>query len=229
MTVITSTAGSGPHATLGPGPCVRVLWSGKGLDYLFEAYRRLVEQQVDASLLLVGDGVDEDRYRAHAQDLPGIAFAGFVQQCDLPDFYALGDVLILPTLGDPHGLVIDEALAAGLPVICSESAGDIRSRLPDGRAGYIVPTGDPSALAHRMTMLATDSELRSRMAAETSRLSGKNGHAVWAEEFERFVFSVLERPARSTITACVGRAAGRTAGTLLDSHRSRHQSLQRLG
>ena len=161
------------------------------------------------SLLLVGDGVDEDRYWALARDLPGVRFAGFVQPRDVPAYYALGDVLVFPTLGDPHGLVIAEALAAGLPVICTEAAGDIRRRLPDGRAGYVVPPADAVTLAERMLLLAVDPQLRMRLAAEAPGLVTAQVHDRWASDFEAIVDHLLAMAPRRTPAALLARVMGR--------------------
>jgi glycosyltransferase involved in cell wall biosynthesis len=185
------------------------LWAGKGLDDLFAAYRSVREQAPDISLLLVGDGVDEDRYRALARDLPGIRFSGFVQPRNLPEYYALGDVMVFPTLGDPHGLVIAEALAAGLPVISTEAAGDVRSRLPDGRAGYVVPPADAATLAARMLRLATDPALRMQLAVEAPRLVEVQVHDRWASDFEVFVGRLVAMAPRRTPAALLARVMGR--------------------
>jgi glycosyltransferase involved in cell wall biosynthesis len=201
------------RAQLGLHGCVFVyagrLWAGKGLDYLFAAYRSVREREPNTSLLLVGDGVDEDRYRALARDLPGIRFSGFVQPRELPEYYALGDVVVFPTLGDPHGLVIPEALAAGLPVICTEAAGDIRSRLPDGQAGYVVPPADTVTLADRMLRLAADPALRMRLAAEAPHLVAAQVHERWACDFEAFVHSLLAMAPRRTPAALLAYLMGR--------------------
>jgi glycosyltransferase involved in cell wall biosynthesis len=195
------------------------LWSGKGLDYLFEAYRSVRSKQPDISLLLLGDGVDEDRYRVMARDLPGVRFAGFVQARDIPAYYALADVMVFPTLGDPHGLVVEEALAAGLPVICTEAAGDIRRRLPDGQAGYVVPPADAAALAERMRQIAVDPALRERLASATSSLVATRTHEYWARDFEAFVDGLLSAPPRRTLASFAMRMMGWGAlalGTLGD-------------
>jgi glycosyltransferase involved in cell wall biosynthesis len=201
------------RAQLGLQGCVFVyvgrLWAGKGLDDLFAAYRSVREQAPDISLLLVGDGVDEDRYRALARDLPGIRFSGFVQPRNLPEYYALGDVMVFPTLGDPHGLVIAEALAAGLPVISTEAAGDVRSRLPDGRAGYVVPPADAATLAARMLRLATDPALRMQLAVEAPRLVEVQVHDRWASDFEVFVGRLVAMAPRRTPAALLARVMGR--------------------
>lgn len=184
------------------------LWSGKGLDYLFEAYRSVQQRLPDISLLLVGDGVDEDRYRAMAHGLAGVTFAGFVQPHDLPGYYALADLLVFPTLGDPHGLVVEEGMAAGLPVICTVAAGDIRRRLPDEKAGYIVPPSDATQLADRMLRLAADPVLRVRFSSEGRRLVTERTHDRWASDFEGFVDRVLSMPPRRTAESLVAHAVG---------------------
>jgi glycosyltransferase involved in cell wall biosynthesis len=185
------------------------LWKGKGLDHLFAAYRLLRAERPDVSLLLVGDGVDEARYRQMASELPHVAFAGFIEQQDIPDYYALADAFVFPTLGDPHGLVVDEAMAAGLPVICTDAAGDIRQRLPDGEAGFIVPAADPQALARGMIELAADSACRARFSAECVRLVAPRVHARWALDFEAFVARTQSQPRRGTPAASAARLAGR--------------------
>ncbi len=185
------------------------LWAGKGIDHLLEAYQLVRSRHRDVSLLIIGDGVDEPRYRAMARLLPDVVFAGFVQPRDLPDYYALADALVLPTLGDPHGLVVEEAMAAGLPVICTEAAGDIRRRLPDGRAGYIVPPSDAPALAGRMLDLALAPDRRAIFGLEARRIVTARTHERWAADFERFVEAVLVSPPRRTIAASLAAVVGR--------------------
>lgn len=178
--------------------CVGRLWSGKGLDYLFDAFEGVRGASLDATLLLVGDGVDEARYRERARALPGVVFAGFIQPHEIPRYYGLADVSVFPTLGDPHGLVVEEAMAAGLPVISTEAAGDIRRRLPDGRAGFIVPPAESRQLAARMMTLASEPVLRRAMGAEGARLVRGRGHEAWARDFESFVERMQSLPRRRT-------------------------------
>lgn len=184
------------------------LWAGKGLDYLVDAYQTVQAAHPAVSLLLVGDGIDEQRYRGMVRDVPGVVFAGFVQPREVPDYYALADVMVFPTLGDPHGLVVDEAIAAGLPVICTTAAGDIRRRLPDGRAGYIVPPYDAAALAGRMLRLAADPALRRRFVVEATPLVTTHMHQQYARDFELFVGHLLALPARHSAASIAARAAG---------------------
>jgi glycosyltransferase involved in cell wall biosynthesis len=176
------------------------LWEGKGISHLISAFTSVLEAGVDATLVLAGDGVDESRYRRAADEgaLRGhVVFAGFVQQSDLPRVYAAADVVVFPTLGDPHGLVVEEAMASQLPVITTTAAGDIERRLPDGGAGFIVPPADPETLADRMIRLARDPALRDRMGNTGDDLVSTRTHERYAQDFERFVDAVLAAPRRS--------------------------------
>lgn len=188
------------RAELGLTGCVFVyvgrIWAGKGLDELFGAYRQLRAARDDVSLLVVGDGVDYGRYAGRESATPGVRFAGFVQPADLPGWYACCDVLVFPTHGDPNGLVVEEALAAGLPVIVSDAAGDIGTRVPDS-VGRVVPVGDASALAGAMRSLA-DPVVREPLAARAPGwVAGKNDER-YAEDLARFVHGLTAQPRRRT-------------------------------
>ncbi|MEA2511551.1 MAG: hypothetical protein QOJ59_1038 [Thermomicrobiales bacterium] len=193
------------------------LWKKKGLDDLFAAYSAARESHADMSLLVIGDGVDQERYRTQFMNLPGVHFVDFVQPADLPFWYALADVLVLPTLGDPHGLVVEEAMAAGLPVICTEAAGDIRRRLPDGEAGFIVPPNCPSKLAERMLHLARDEELRRRFGRFGHQIVLDRNHDHYARDFEAFVESVLSMPKRRTPERWIAQSLGVAVNAALAS------------
>lgn len=205
------------------------LWSGKGLNTLFDAYEKAIAEVPDVSLLIVGDGVDDSQFRARARQLKNVHFEGFVQAALLPDVYGLADILVFPTLGDPHGLVVEEAMAAGLPVICTESAGDIRTRLPDGHAGFVVPPGNSNMLANRMKRLAKDARLREQMSGVARSLILSRSHEAYAIDFEHFVERTLNMPARTGPAPLTMRAAGvslvrivpnRTAAPLLTDQAS---------
>lgn len=190
------------------------LWKKKGLDYLFQAYRRVAATRKNVSLLVVGDGPDEAGYRKSMARFPRCVFAGFVRQADLPHYYAAADVMVFPTLGDPFGLVVEEAMTAGLPIICTSSAGEIADRVADGQAGYIVPPADANAIANRMLALADDPALRSRMADIARNVSTIADHDTYAHDFEAFVDAILSKPLRSHVAAVLARLVGYGAAGL---------------
>jgi glycosyltransferase involved in cell wall biosynthesis len=172
------------------------LWSGKGVATLLAAYQQVRDRCPDVSLIIAGDGPDEDRLRAASSTTPGVAWLGFVQPTELPKIYALADVMVFPTLGDPNGLVVEEAMAAGLPVISTSAAGDIRRRLPEGIAGHIVPPANADAFADRMLDLARAPRRRAAMAQAGAHIADQYVTEAYAEDFERFVQGTLALPRR---------------------------------
>jgi glycosyltransferase involved in cell wall biosynthesis len=191
------------------------LWLGKGLDHLLDAFGALQRaSSEEVSLLLVGDGVDEDvlRGRCVAERLENVSFTGFRDADVLPGIYAAADVFTFPTLGDPFGMVVLEALACGLPVIATTSAGEIADRVVDGVNGFLVPPANSQELLDRMTMLVRDAELRRRMGrASVEKVAGQTPD-VWAEAFEQAVEKILSMPrvsdSRSDRIPRLRRAAG---------------------
>lgn len=184
------------------------LWKGKGLDYLLAAFDEVVKGHQDAWLLVVGDGVDEAAYKALGARISHVRFLGHIQARNMPPVFAASDVFVFPTLGDPNGLVVEEAMVAGLPVIATENAGDIRARVTDGKNGYVVRAFDAQSLAERMTRFAANPLLVGEMSAAAQSRADEVRLSRYAEDFAEFVFSVLEKPRRANPVAEAGRAIG---------------------
>jgi glycosyltransferase involved in cell wall biosynthesis len=170
------------------------VWAGKGLDELFAAYRRIRATRDDISLLVIGDGVDYERYVRAESATPGVKFVGFIQPASLPEWYAMCDVLVFPTHGDPNGLVLEEAMAAGLPVISSDAAGDVTDRVPPS-VGRIVPVGDVDALVGAMLTL-TDPAVRGQLSSQASGWVAWKTDQRYAEDLVRFAQSLMAQPRR---------------------------------
>jgi glycosyltransferase involved in cell wall biosynthesis len=183
------------------------VWAGKGLDELFAAYHRLRSRRCDLGLLIVGDGVDYERYFGQESATEGVVFAGFVQPADLPEWYTLCDALVFPTHGDPNGLVVEEAMAAGLPVIVSDAAGDIRARVPDS-VGRVFPVGDSAALSRAMEEL-TEPSLREPMARRAPGWVAWKNDERYADDLARFARDLMAGPRRRTRHRLACSAVGR--------------------
>lgn len=144
--------------------CVSRLVTRKGQDTLIRAWPR-VRAASGAVLLLVGAGPAESRLRRLADHLGmtgSVVFAGPVPWEDLPAYYDAGDVFAMPCRTRRGGLDVEglgivylEASAAGLPVIGGDSGGAPDAIL-DGETGYVVPGGDVTAVAGRITQLLAD-------------------------------------------------------------------------
>lgn len=174
------------------------LWWGKGLSFLLEAFQAVQLKSIEpVSLLLVGDGVEESKLRLQCadNDIRNVTFVGFKQKAVLPRYYAAADVFVFSTLGDPYGLVVDEAMACSLPVISTSVAGEIHDRIEEGVNGFVVPPEDSIALAARMLDLAQNIELRRRMAQASAEKIYGHTPEKWATDFERIVNLMLnDRP-----------------------------------
>ena len=98
-------------------------------------------------LVLVGDGPDATTLRefAAARSLCRVVFAGSRQPRDLPPIYAAADLFVLPSRHEPWGVVVNEAMAAGLPVVLTDRVGAAADLLVDGENGRLVPSGDSQA------------------------------------------------------------------------------------
>ena len=202
--------------SLGLSGCVFLyvgrLWQGKGLDEIFTAYSNLEAHLGEkTSLLIVGDGVDEPHYRRLFASLPRVVMPGFIQPAELPRWYALADCLVFPTHGDPNGLVVEEALAAGLPVIVSDAAGDIRRRVPEGVVGHVFPVGSVRDLQERMSRVALDPVVRSALARRAPEVAASKSDEGYAADFEAFVTDVMGHRQRSGPAAGVCRVLGHLA------------------
>lgn len=171
------------------------LWVGKGLHYLLDGFNKLQRQtNKEISLLLVGDGPDENNLKDQCRNknISNVVFAGFQKKNVLPQFYAISDVFVFPTLGDPYGLVVDEAMSCCLPVISTSSAGEIRDRIEDTINGYIIPPNDSNFLADRMKKLVKNQILRNKMGKISAKKVANHTPEKWAENFENAIKEILK-------------------------------------
>ena len=162
----------------------------KGVIELLDAYAKLdADVRARVGLVLVGDGaLKAELTRKAALISPGtVRFPGFLQKDRLPEIYALADAFVFPTLSDPWGFVVNEAMACGLPIIASDVAGCVADLVHDGENGTIVPARNVGALSDAMGKLAADGRLRARMADSSSGLILDYSPSAWAEGVSKAV------------------------------------------
>ncbi len=141
----------------------------KGILILLEAFRLLRKSGVTVSLLIVGTGQLEKDVKEFADKYSdnSICLTGHVEMKDLPKYYGIADIFILPSLEEVWGYVVNEAMASGLPVIVSDVVGAADEIVDDGKTGIIVPTGSAKALADAIRMLIDDEKLRISMGSQS--------------------------------------------------------------
>jgi glycosyltransferase involved in cell wall biosynthesis len=154
--------------------CVARFVPKKNLPRLVEAYARYALQAGnDAwSLVLSGTGPLETELRncVAAAGLTGqVHFPGFLQYPDLPAYYGLAGAFILPSGSDQWGLVVNEAMAAGLPVLVSSRCGCAPDLVREGENGFTFDPENIDMIAGRLTQVAGLDQTRRRAMGQRSR------------------------------------------------------------
>ena len=186
---------------LADGPVL--LFSGqlidrKGLPDLLSALELLRGNYPDLTLLVAGSGDQGERYQARclAQDLGArVQFLGFVDRGRLAQLYASVDLCVLPSHEEVWGLVLNEAMACGTPVLTTNATGASADLVEDGVNGYVVPPDEPAALAAAMRLFLG--------LSESDRAKMRAGATATADRFtlEAMVSAFVEAVTRSRHTS----------------------------
>ncbi len=162
----------------------------KRADLLIRAFGE-ARESVEAELVIVGDGPQRPMLEELVGEL-GLAdrihFAGFVQPAEMPTWYAMADLFVLPS-SETWGVVVLEALASGLPVIVSDEAGCHPDVVTGPAVGDVVPAGDPAALARVLTR---------RLACPGDRAEVRKS---WSATFESIRYAELAERFVGALTA----------------------------
>ena len=164
--------------------CVSRLSREKGADVLVRAM-----EGVDAELLLVGDGPDEELVRTLAPQ--NVSFAGRVPRDELPALYLGADVFVMPSRSETWGMAMQEAAAVGLPLIATDAPGAAHDLIEDGVNGYRVPVEDVDALHDALVKAAADPAWRERARTRTLELARGYTPEAWAKVVANLAVKIL--------------------------------------
>ncbi len=143
----------------------------KGCRELIEAWHQLEKiSQKKATLMLIGTGKLEAELKSYCDDntLQQVRFIGSIPYEDLVLYYVASDVFIIPTLEDNWSLVVPEAMACGLPILCSKYNGCWPELVHDGKNGWVFDPLDPKDFI-RALKLCLDNRKDLKWMGETSR------------------------------------------------------------
>jgi glycosyltransferase involved in cell wall biosynthesis len=140
-----------------------------------EIRRRCAERNIEAELVIVGDGPDRQRLE-EALKRHGVHFLGFRHGAELSAVYASCDLFIFPSVTDTLGQVVMESQASGIPAIVSDQGGPA-TIVRDGETGFVAPVGAPERWIDRAVDLLTDATQRARMGDAARQAMETRGFA----------------------------------------------------
>jgi glycosyltransferase involved in cell wall biosynthesis len=183
-----------------PGPTI--LFCGqmiarKGVDILLGSFNQLIASGSTARLLLVGREAQLSIFLAKLSEKARsrVSYKGFQPPERLGEYFAQADIFVLPSRHDGWGVVLNQALGAGLPLICSDAVGAAHDVAEPEVNGLIFPAGNVSELTKCLSRLATSPETARSFGAASRRKAIEWSPAAGAEKWVR-IFETLSSAAR---------------------------------
>lgn len=149
-----------------------------GLEYLIRAAPMVTKEKEDAVFVIGGDGSLRHYHEQLAVKLgvkEKIIFTGKIPQSETPYYYAMSDIVVVPSLQEAFGLVVSEAMACGKPLIGSK-VGGIPDQIIDGYNGFLVKPKDPHTIAEKILYLCEHQDEAKKM--------GERGRGIAEEKFD---------------------------------------------
>lgn len=164
----------------------------KRVSVLLCAQQLLESKKLPAQLVLIGEGPDRAGYESLCRELnlQNVRFLNFLDHDGLARQYAAADIFVLPSASETWGLVINEAMEFGLPIVTTRVVGASADLVADN--GLIVPPDDVSALASALETLVTDASLRANMGALSRTRIAAQTPAAWADGFAHGLETMLQ-------------------------------------
>lgn len=142
----------------------------KNIDNLLAAYKEI--NSSDWGLIILGNGSEEDKLKKYIADnqLEGVCFIDGKQWFEIPEFMALADVFILPSFSEPWGLVVNEAMACGMPVLVSERCGSAADLVIENENGYTFDPFDIKEMASKMNEFVVKPEIIGQFGLKSKQI-----------------------------------------------------------
>lgn len=127
----------------------------KGLKYLIEAFQKIEKKLKNVKLLLLGYGPQKVELESMVKrkKLTGVCFKDHVEIDEIPKYYKLADVFVLPSYEETWGLVINEAMSVGLPIVTTRVVGASTDLVIENKNGFVVKEKSSKDLFEKLTML----------------------------------------------------------------------------
>lgn len=165
----------------------------KGVDVLIKAFSKLKTEKNDLMLFIVGEGDEKKNLieLANKLKIKDIKFKGWIENKDLPYYYANSDLFVLPSRDtDASGLVLFEAMHYGNPVIATDAVGSAYDLINDGENGFIVPVENIDALYKSMKFILQTEETQNNMAKKSKQIIESNNYENMFNKFNEAILYV---------------------------------------
>lgn len=168
----------------------------KGVKFLLQAYQQAVNKlkNSDWGLLIVGYGPQQEDLKilCKRQKIKDVYFCGHVEIDEMPKMYGLADLFVLPSLEETFGLVINEAMASGLPIITTNNVGSCLDLVNPGENGFVIPAGNVTELSNAIIKIISNPDLLSKMGKKSSEMINKFGPKDQAKSFLQAINYVIK-------------------------------------
>ncbi len=148
----------------------------KGLFVLLDSFVQVKKKVPGSTLLILGDGYLQSKLMRYCQqhDISSVKFVGFVQPSELGKYYFSSDVFVLPSRYETWGLVLNEAMIFGLPVVTTSCVGAAGEIVLNKKTGFIVPPDNPEMLADALVTILSNEQLSKAMGENAQALIAKH-------------------------------------------------------
>ncbi|RWY48098.1 glycosyltransferase [Mucilaginibacter gilvus] len=180
--------------------CVARLVPIKNIDGLLAAWQIVERQDTGYRLLIVGDGpeVAKLKHQKEALKLGAVDFADAVDNNSLPAYFAQAEAFILPSFSETWGLVVNEAMAAGLPVLLSRTVNAAADLLKDGENGFGFDAFDTSNIAEAiLKYIQLDDGAKTRMSVSSLAIIECMSYGKMAEQLTAALAIISAKPYKS--------------------------------
>lgn len=145
----------------------------KGVFDLIKIYEKVIQKRKDTGLIILGSGPLKSQLLdiISKKGIPGVHFIeGGISFSELIKYYSIADIFVLPTLRDLAPLVINEAMACGLPIVVYDSAGNAKQFVFSDNNGYVIKKGDIDTFSKSIIEILDNKQLRKEMSNNSRKI-----------------------------------------------------------
>ena len=156
---------------------------------MLRAYEKLNNK--DWGLILVGDGPEMQNIQKYIQThkLENVFLPGFLDENELAKYYTYANVFVLPSISEPWGLVTNEAMAAGLPVIISQNCGCYPDLIEEGKNGFSFEPSKKDMLYNILKKITSKESNLKKMGQQSQKIIQPHNFKNVAEKISLFLNS----------------------------------------